>query len=300
MQMARVSLGNVQSRATSPASLATSNTDSRPGSGSQSRRRSPEKWQNFSQNPQAHDKAIREARLKSLEKAGIGSATGAKEPSDSIKDTFVQVCNINGHRILGEKQELQILQPSRVGGVGSEISCLQGEQSQQQKLKEKQGRPSNGEASNENTNQFLTPVIASKRFSHSFGIYSSLESNELYTGPPSHGSVTNLAVPKGRTPTHGYQPAGPHWSPHKIPDGDSDSGSIDTAIGFDAEVMGRCTDSRVPQRPQAQPTDDAEPLITFDDDVGLDLSEPQVYRATDIDGHFPTVNETQDELLINI
>lgn len=74
----------------------------------QSRDSSPEQWVEFSQNPQAHDDAIRDARLKAmgpLIELDTPAAPAAQPEKSTIKERFIPISNRDGERVIGKQAE---------------------------------------------------------------------------------------------------------------------------------------------------------------------------------------------------
>lgn len=85
---------------------------------SRTRNNSPEKWQQFSRDPQVHDDAIRQTRLQGMKEqefstrplidlgttAITGDCESGGKASDTIHEKFIPIANQDGHRIIGEAQ----------------------------------------------------------------------------------------------------------------------------------------------------------------------------------------------------
>lgn len=70
----------------------------------QRRDNSPEKWVDFSRNPQAHDDAIRKAQLEAMKPLiDLGTPSTTEAPPNMIKERFIPISNRDGVRVI-EKQ----------------------------------------------------------------------------------------------------------------------------------------------------------------------------------------------------
>lgn len=195
------------------------------------RNSSPEKWQEFSRDPCAHDDAIRQARLQQM------TEQEAQDAPDAIQEKFFPIANQDGHRVLGEAQVIDRLtgdvqrcgqapQQGRPVHRGYTQSPRQSGQSQQPSSRQR--RRTRKEPVQQQRNQ-KTREIVTEGFT-SFRQYYYTASNAGAGGVFPNASTTSQRLNQSQIHAHAVaQRFSSHYAASTI-------GDLD--IGFEAEVLG--------------------------------------------------------------
>lgn len=274
----------------------------------QTRDSSPEKWVEFSQNPQAHDDAIRKAQLLALEPLiELGAPQMTAPPPNMIKERFIPISNQDGVRVIEKQAQFRGRQVPDVSAQANNQNA--GRRAQQQ-------RPG------PQTRNRVRAPFKGNRFEGSYGLRNHGQSNARADGQRSQVQ-RRQTVQQGRPNQRRQQQPAPPEKSHTAPGGggieslinfldaappaggqvalDSISLMGESDLGFEAEVLGirrgtpradrgTVNTNTVADRVQEHRGIDAESLMSF----GGDGAESSGEAAT------TSKDAKEEELLIDI
>lgn len=277
----------------------------------QTRDSSPEKWVEFSQNPQAHDDAIRKAQLLALEPLiELGTPQTTAPPPNMIKERFIPISNRDGVRVI-EKQA----QP-RGRQVPEDSAEPNNQNAGRRHSRAQQQRPG------PQTRNHVREPFKGNRFEGSYGLRNHGHSNARANGQRSQ-TQRRPTVQQGRPNQRQQQQSAPPKKSPMAPAGggieslitfldpvppaggqvtlDSTSLMGESDLGFEAEVLGirrgghrtdrgNVNTNTVADRVQEHMGIDAESLMSF----GGDGAESSGEAAT------TPKDAKEEELLIDI